>query len=168
MIDRRPLAPAGPADRVSVGAHQRLRHVLDHHPQEIRARLSSCLRSQFDTSVVCSTTVLLLAECLPGPREDDAVVRYHPHPAAAAPCSPTASTPQPRRRRPQPARKPRAGTLLSPQIVAHRPQLKDEAGTVRRARPRCRRVPPATPVRLRRSPTGTAVPDVPASPHHRL
>jgi hypothetical protein len=41
---------------------------------------SSCLRSQPDTSIVCSTTVLLLAEVSTGPREDDAVVSYHPGP----------------------------------------------------------------------------------------
>ena len=35
------------------------------------------MRNQPDTSIVCSTTVLLLNECLTGPREDDAVVSYH-------------------------------------------------------------------------------------------
>src|SRR6266542_962338 len=41
---------------------------------------SSCLRNQPDTSIVCSTTVLLLALVSTGLREDDAVVSYHPDP----------------------------------------------------------------------------------------
>jgi len=61
---------------------------------------------------VCSTTVLLLAEV----RQDLArMTRWSAitGPAAAAPRSPTARAPRLRRKQPQPARTPRAGTLLS-------------------------------------------------------
>src|SRR6266545_2212306 len=63
------------------------------------------------TSIVCSTTVLLLAEV----RQDLArMTRWSAitGPAAAAPRSPTARAPRQRRKQPQPARTPRAGTLL--------------------------------------------------------
>jgi hypothetical protein len=61
---RRPLAVAGAADSISIGAPQRLGKVLDLRPHQIRLASSSCLRNQLESSIVRSTTVLLLAESL--------------------------------------------------------------------------------------------------------
>ena len=57
----RALAVGRAADYVCLGTHQRLRHLLHHRPQQIRARLLQLLAQPARTSIVCSTTVLLLA-----------------------------------------------------------------------------------------------------------
>ena len=65
------------------------------------------------TSIVCSTTVLLLAVSSTGLREDDAVVSYHPDPAGRRSALAYGSRSTSRGGdTPQPARTPRAGTLL--------------------------------------------------------
>jgi hypothetical protein len=65
------------------------------------------------------------------------VVSYHPDPAAAAPRSPTARAPQPRREEPQPGRTPRAGTLLrrhgaSAERVSERDAANERLGNISR------------------------------------
>src|SRR5262249_10810034 len=78
---RRALAVLGTAQRIDLGTHQRLREVLHHRPQQIRARLLELLAQparklhrrldhRAPPRFVDSTPT----------REDDAVVSYHPDP----------------------------------------------------------------------------------------
>ena len=106
---RRALPIAGAAERLRLRSHQRLGEVLDHRPQQIRARLLELLAKPAPNVHHVLDHRVPPRLSFVGLREDDAVVAVSA--PAAAPRSPTARAPQ-LRQPPQRLRTPRAGTLL--------------------------------------------------------
>src|SRR5262249_7722419 len=95
---RRAAAVAGAAEFIDLDAHQCLREVLHHRPQQVRARLLELLAQPArDVHRGLDHRAPPRLVVRKPTREDDAVVSYHP-PAAAAPRSPTLRPPRPPRR----------------------------------------------------------------------
>src|SRR5439155_8134679 len=133
---RRTLAVRRAAERFRLRAHQRLGEVLHHRPQQIRVSLLELLAQPTrDVHRVLDHRAPPRACLRQGLREDDAVVSYHPDPRPSLRARLRLALHDSRGRQPQPARTPRAGTLLSGGSFTAREECFKNAVTYRRDDP---------------------------------